>query len=285
MNTWTKGMVLMGPITLAVLGGCGPDSAMTHEVSDGSVAELANEVAQLQYGASIGIGNGQARTYVLMSPDGQSPLELGVSIDAAGLEGLPSDMRMNRMALPSQAPAPFTFAMVDWNPVGHEPPGIYDLPHFDFHFYVVPETEVDQIVPTRPSFAAEANHLPTGEVVPEHMIVLTEPGADPAAAAVPQMGVHWLDVRSPELQAILGNQEGFAAFTKTFLYGSWNGEFTFYEPMITRDYLLSRPDEIIPISKPAAYAAPGWYPGAYRIAFDAQAGEYRIALTEFSWHD
>lgn len=35
---------------------------------------------------------------------------------------------------------------------------------------------------------------------------------------------------------------------------------------------------------PAAYPDPGWYPAAYRISYDAQAREYRIALTQLTWH-
>jgi hypothetical protein len=32
------------------------------------------------------------------------------------------------------------------------------------------------------------------------------------------MGLHWLDVRSPELQKLTGNPAGYRQFTKTFIY-------------------------------------------------------------------
>jgi hypothetical protein len=238
-------------------------------------------------GPAIRIGNGQARTYVLFDPaDDRTPREIGVAIDAAGLEGLPtSGMSMNRLRLPANAPAPYTFVMFDWNAMGHEPAGIYDQPHFDFHFYLTPEADVDRIIPTSATFAQEANSLPTGDFLPPMFAALAPPGMEPAAVAVPQMGLHWSDVRSPELQAMLGKPEAYEPFAKTFIYGSWNGEFTFLEPMITRAHLLTQPDEIIPVPQPAKYGVAGWYPTAYRVTFDRPANEYRVALTGLTWRE
>ncbi|HEX4357425.1 MAG TPA: hypothetical protein VH141_07895 [Pseudonocardia sp.] len=55
--------------------------------------------------------------------------------------------------------------------------------------------------------------------------------ADPAPiaqAAVPGMGLHWFD-----------STEGFVpgryVFTQTFINGSWDGRYTFMEPMLRRD--------------------------------------------------
>src|SRR5690348_14444530 len=45
------------------------------------------------------------------------------------------------LTLPSQAAGTgFTVLGLDWNPQGHPPPGIYDVPHFDFHFYYIPDS-------------------------------------------------------------------------------------------------------------------------------------------------
>ena len=49
--------------------------------------------------------------------------------------------------------------------------------------------------------------------------------------------------------------------------------------MITRAYLLTQPDVVVPIPTPALYPLSGFFPTAYRVAYDAQAKEYRIALT------
>jgi hypothetical protein len=231
-----------------------------------------------QYGPPQKVGNGMARAYVVLNANaGQAPVELGIALDEKALDGLPaSGMEFSYdLRLPEHAPAPYRFAELDWNPQGHVPPGVYTVPHFDFHFYTVPRAERDAIDPADPQYAAKASNLPTGDLVPPFYIV---PGP-PAAVAVPHMGVHWLDVRSPELQGLLGNPAGYQPFTKTFIYGSWNGNFTFLEPMVTREYLLSHPDATSPISVPARYAQSGWYPTSYRVTYDAQAKEYRVALS------
>jgi hypothetical protein len=33
------------------------------------------------------------------------------------------------------------------------------------------------------------------------------------------------------------------------------------------------------------YSPAGYYPSAYRIAWDAQAKEYRVSLVQLSWRD
>ena len=99
------------------------------------------------------------------------------------------------------------------------------------------------------------------------------------------MGLHWIDVRSPELQAALGNPAGFQPFTRTYFIGSWDGRFIFGEPMITRDYLLGvrdgASDEVIPLPTAARAAPAGLYPTAYRIAYDARSRQFLVGLTEF----
>jgi hypothetical protein len=145
-------------------------------------------------------------------------------------------------------------------------------------------------VPSDPEFAKKANNVPSNEYVPQFNVPLGPPGAPPAAVAVPMMGVHWLDTRSPELQKLLGKPEAYKPFTATFIHGSWDGRVHFWEPMITRAHILEKKtttdaavrDQIIPLPLPAKYQTPGYYPGAYRIMWDAEAKEYRIALTQLA---
>jgi len=240
-----------------------------------------------QYGVPTSLGAGKVRTYVVFDEKaGRRPLEIGVAIDARTMEGaLPNEMQMIPLELPPHAPEPYRFVLFDWNPQGHIPEGVYDVPHFDFHFYWTPQAEVWAIMPEDPDFATKANDLPTGEFVPQHYIVPVPPGLEPVALAAPRMGLHWEDERGPQLQKLLGNPDAYKPFTTTFIYGSWNGRLTFAEPMITREYLLRRANETIPIPQPKRYPQPGWYPGAYRITYDAQAKEYRVAIVDFSWHE
>ena len=268
---------------VSLLAACAPDAptALAPAAAGPASADRAGydePGLHRQYGTPTSVGDGKARTYVVLdAKHGQAAVELGVALDAKALSGLPDDAEEHSMvlALPEHSPAPYQFVELDWNPHGHPPAGVYTFPHFDFHFYTISPAEWNTIVPSDPNFAARANNVPTGASVPPYYIV---PGP-PAVVAVPKMGVHWLDKRSPELQGIMGNPAGYRPFTRTFIYGSWNGRYTFYEPMITRAYLLSQPDVVVPIPTPAAYPQAGSFPTAYRVSYDAQQKEYRIALT------
>ena len=261
---------------------------------------------RVHYGAAKKLGNGRVRPYVVVDaarPD--VPTEIGVAMDEAAMEGLPTTgmghavghkAPDHELALPFPAanPTPYKWVSLNWNVGGHEPPGVYDTPHFDFHFYTIDKAERDRrIVLANPKYAAEADRLPAEEFRPQHNIVLGPPGAAPSAIAVPLMGVHWVDTRAPELQGLLGRPEAARPFTATFIYGSWDGKFIFAEPMVTRAYLMAKRtatdpavrDEVRPVGTAARYATAGWHPGAYRIAYDAQAREYRVALTQLERRD
>ena len=276
---------------LFLLGACAPDSPVPTSADRDAQISLARAGydqagVHRQYGPPLKVGNGMARAYVVVdSKNGKTPLELGIALDAAALQDLPSTqmMYMYLLKLPALAPDPYKLVELDWNPHGHEPPGVYTVPHFDFHFYTITLAERNAIVPTNPNFAAEANNLPTGAYVPPFYAALAGPGQTPANIAVPMMGVHWSDVRSPELQALLGNPGAYQPFTKTFIYGSWNGRFTFYEPMVTVAYLQSKPDFSSAIPVPAQYPEAGYFPTSYKVTYDAQAKEYRVALTGLTW--
>jgi hypothetical protein len=257
-----------------------------------------------QYGAAQNIGNGTVRTYVVVNRnDPSTPVEVGVALSETAMDGLPAgvassdpmaNMHMFTLTLPAQNPTPYKFVQFDWNPVGHEPAGVYTLPHFDFHFYTVAASVRDGIMPTDPQYATKAASFPASEFrAPFYVDAATAANAPAAAAAVPMMGLHWLDVRSPELQALAGHPENAKPFTKTFIYGSWDGQFIFDEPMITRAYLMAKHDatdptvrdEIISVPTAPRYSPAGFYPSAYRISYDAVAKEYHVALTQLARHE
>jgi hypothetical protein len=70
------------------------------------------------------------------------------------------------------------------------------------------------------------------------------------------MGNHLLDSQSPELKDSL-------PFTSTFIYGAYEGELIFWEPMITLDFLQQTRDACIEIRQPRAFREAGYYPTQY----------------------
>ncbi len=273
-------------VSLLSLAGCVDTAAVAPE-STASLARAGYDSpgTSRQYGTPTALGRGKARTYVVTdTKDGKTPLEIGVAFDESVLDGLGSDMQMLHLPFPGKAPSPYTFMMLDWNPQGHEPPHVYDEPHFDFHFYTVPEDDVMAITPW-PGPPPAAAFIPPTDA----------PAGYFSGPPVPMMGTHWLCGCAPEL-ARLGNPNwaSLPKFDKTFIYGSWNGKWTFLEPMITRDYLLSLKSAVISsyeqtiptLTNPAAagnFGKAGWYPARFRIVYDAQAKEYRIAIANLSW--
>jgi len=132
--------------------------------------------AAVRYGEAVKLGNGHARAYVIADKSG-APRELGVAFDEAALDGLPAagtghhDGHMMTheyiLSLPAGNKTPFTFLEMNWNPMGHEPEGVYqDVPHFDFHFYTISKAARDSIVPTNPEFEKKGGNLPPAEFVP-----------------------------------------------------------------------------------------------------------------------
>ena len=277
--------------SLAILTACSgiePAAPPMQASPDASASRSLPHGSSLQYGTPQKLGHGMVRLYSILDHTAHgAPIEIGYAIDAHTMEGtLPDGESTTLMLEPAeQTPAPYDFGMLNWNPSGHAPAGVYDLPHFDFHFYFTPMSALDAIVPSNPSFAAEANNVPTGGKVPPLYFIAAPPPLTPADIAVPGMGVHWNDLRSPELQKLLGNPTKWAPFSTTFIYGSWNGEFTFAEPMITRAYLLAKSDVSTDIPTPAIVPETGWYPTAYRSYYDATKREYRVAITSFVWRN
>lgn len=201
------------------------------------------------------------------------------------------DTHERLLAMPEQNPTPYKFIQFNWNPGGHEPPGVWDAAHFDFHFWTVGNDVRESIVPENSEFAAKGGRLPAEQYRSQFYVdAMTAAHAPAPAVTVPKMGLHWLDVRSPELQGLVGHPERAQKFTKTYIYGSWDGQFVFDEPMITREYLAAKRtadvanrDELIEMPTPARREVAGYYPRAYRISYDPETKEYRVALTRLTW--
>jgi hypothetical protein len=156
---------------------------------------------------------------------------------------------------------------LNWNPGGHEPPGVYDTPHFDFHFYVIGDAERRAIDPADPDYRRKAERKPPAELIPERYVM-------PAPLAFARMGVHWVDTTAAELQG--------RPFTATFIYGSWDGRVIFAEPMVAKAYLEARPRFSAALPAPPRGRAAGYYPEGYSVRWDAATREYRITLTGLS---
>jgi hypothetical protein len=209
------------------------------------------------------IGGGSGRAYITLDRAG-IPTELGLALTEGMLTNLPAAFAEYVFAFPEQASAtPFKHAVINWEPNGHPPAGVYTVPHFDFHFYMISNATRAGVVFGDPQLDAKMVRRPTAEFIPAGYA---------AGMAMANMGLHWLDPQAPERQG--------QPFTKTFVYGSYDGVFTFGEPMIAKSYLETKPATVVtPVKLPAQYAVRGYHPTSYTVAYDAGTKEYRVALT------
>ncbi|MEO8336932.1 MAG: DUF5602 domain-containing protein [bacterium] len=241
----------------------------------------AIDKSALVYGAPVSFGQGSARAWVETNASGTASA-IGIALTESALNGLPATVSgPNPTALMATLPLPpeaagtgFDHAEVGWNPLGHDPVQIYGLPHFDMHFYTVSSATQLAILPNDPQWAMKAANLPATAFVPTGYVA---PPAPIAASAVPQMGVHWTDVKSSEFNG--------QPFTSTFIYGSWDGQYIFLEPMITKAFLDSHPANVTKsIPQPTQWAKPGSYPTTYIVNYDASAKEFRVTLGGLTKH-
>lgn len=153
---------------------------------------------------------------------------------------------------------------IDWNPMGHEPEDVYDVAHFDFHFYFSSKEDVAAIdcsdrTPVPPHL------IPDGYVLPP----LDAPGA-----CVPKMGYHAVPVKD------LGPDQ---IFDQTLIYGYYGGELIFFEPMIAHEHLQSGRTVVQRIVYPDAFLANlqnKFAPTDFVLKFDSASQTYQITLTD-----
>ncbi|SEM24174.1 DUF5602 domain-containing protein [Rhodococcus maanshanensis] len=224
------------------------------------------------FGPSQDLGDGTSKTYVSLDSDGK-PTEIGIRITETALDGLPggpdAKPQMLMFDLPDEASETvFEHVMLDWNPNGHDPQILWGKPHFDMHFYLTDMAEVHAIDPTAPDFATKAARLPDPKYIPQDYVA---PPGPPAANTVPSMGLHWNDSAD---RVVPGSFD----FTEVLLNGSWDGEFTFIEPMMTREWLLTKPTLQEDLKLPKAYPRSGYSPTTYTVRFDDRSAEYVITL-------
>lgn len=251
-------------------------------------------------GAISNVGNGTVSSYAEFDWGG-APRAIGLVFHPGALDGLPAtlsdehhcfdrnkdgkiDPAKECMAthewvipLPSvvarRSDIPFKWVGLNWNAHGHIPPGVYDLPHFDIHFHFDP---IEKILAIRPGlcgpefvrcdqFKIATKPLPSNYMHSDYKSV---------DAVAPTMGNHLIDPTSPEFHK--------RKFTRTFIYGAYDGRLIFYEEMLTLEFLRSRPDTCFRIKSPPAVAVKGYYPTQSCIRFHPRSEEYTVSLEGFT---
>lgn len=226
------------------------------------------------YGPAVQFGKGHVRSWINISHE-DKPLAIGLEFtegvlqqehtheggDAHGHEVL---LRLHQKAM---GLTPFDHLTMGYMAEGHPPPGIYSIPHFDFHFYKMPLAERLAIPSYPEAVAAFENNPPAGYIPPAYV-------KSPAGEA--KMGAHWMDVLSPEFNG--------QVFTHTFVYGSYDGKVNFLEPMASLAFLKEGTTVQKAIRQPQFFDPTNtYYPTRYSIWKDEKMDRHYIALDQMVW--
>jgi hypothetical protein len=262
-----------------------------------------NESSERVFGQQWQLGDGTVTTYAELDGKGV-PEAMGVVFSPDALSNLPSTMSDEHHcfdrddngtverpmecfasheaviplpdALATRADFPFKWVLFNWNPVGHIPPGVYDVPHFDIHFYIESIANVFALQdgPCGPEFI-RCDQFERGKIpVPSNYM---NPDFQNVDAVAPAMGNHLVDLTGPEFN---GEQ-----WKRNFIFGVYDGKVTFYEEMLTLAFLMSQPEVCNPIKSPPAVGLSGFYPERSCIRYDGATGEYTVSMEGFAFRE
>jgi hypothetical protein len=219
-------------------------------------------------GPSIDMGEGRAHVFITLNANGK-PSVIGIKMSETALLGLPAEPPPDAdgweylLALPKEAAGSgYDHVVIDWNPKGHIPIGVYDTAHFDFHFYLISAEQREKIT-AKGEDLATAHKAPAQELMPEGYVL-------PEGTEVPRMGAHAIDTTAPEFNKL--------SFEKTFIYGFYDGQMIFVEPMMTKAFLATKPNTTDQIKLPKAYSKHAYYPTIYNVKYNATQKEYEVSL-------
>lgn len=246
-------------------------------------------VDQLIKGDVKTVGDGKVWTWVKVNQKTGIPSSLGITMTPGSLRGLPADNESAQndslklklidgspyhnfeyeLRFPDEARSTaFNHMGFNWNPEGHGPlPGVFYSPHFDVHFYMATTDYRHSITNTE----LAGDHIQTIEP-PVDFLPSTYSRAPHTSE--PRMGTHYADMSSDQLKP--------GGFDNIFLFGAHNGNVLFWEPMLTRDYLLSKPDFTASIPQPKAFPVSGYYPLSYSVKYDEKTGNINVSLDQLT---
>jgi hypothetical protein len=228
-------------------------------------------------GSCADVYGGQVCTFA--RTQGDAVIEVGALVPVASLEAAPADAPMAwppkpnaRLDLPESVRAKTGLAefTMFWEAMGH-PPGPYLTPHFDFHFYTIPQAEreaIDCQDTSKPAAAPAGYSLPDIDLPPDMAGMIGVPRL--VGLCVPQMGMHGL---------LASEMEGPETFRGTMVVGYYGGKPIFIEPMVTKAMLLEKRSFDLAIPSVPGMGA---QPTKFRAEYDAGQNAYRMTFSGFA---
>ncbi len=253
----------LGWLVLPVLAACAAKPPAATEVQGACADAFGSQVCTLAH------------------VQGDSVIDVQATIPIASIEGAPAEApetwpptAVASSGIPAsvQVKTGLTELTMYWEAHGH-PPGPYLTPHFDFHFYLVPPSELaamDCTDTSKPSALPAGYSLPDVPLPPDMAKAMGAPDTL-VGLCVPQMGMHALPTAELESGQL---------FTGDMLVGYYAGKPIFLEPMLTKTLLMQKKSFSYPI--PSVPGMSGPHPTTFRADWDAQAQAYQFIFSGFT---
>lgn len=268
----------------------------------GNSKNISNEPLRMK-GAAAELGGNRVEAYAEVNADGV-PQALGVTFyngvfdrlpealtdgnrcyDSNGddnIDTLSECLHWHERVLPlptdisQREDMPFKWVLLNWNPHGHNPEGVWKTPHFDVHFYIEPIENVFALMPgpCGPELMRCDQYEIAIKPVPANFI---HKDFENVGAAAPAMGNHLIDPTAPEFHG--------EPFTRSWLYGSFDERIIFWEEMVSLNYILTQPQECFTIKSPPEVAVSGYYPTKSCTRFNPETSDVSISVEEFIYRN
>jgi hypothetical protein len=239
--------IVAAALAVAVVG-CGDEDEITR---------IQGEAVEVTFGADA---RAFARAFGLRR--GNEIIEIGLELPMTAIENAAVDGDFE-VPVPQAVTTDTGFAHIwlNYAAEGHFPPGVFDVPHFDVHFYLLDKATRAAI--TCPEAEVPRERIPAGYVIPGFE-------GEPEGACVPGMGVHAVPVTTGE--------EPFTA-TMTLVYH--DGYLVAVEPMFTQQLLRARTSFTLDIPAPDEQPPGIDLPTRFIAEHDEDANLYRFRLQGF----
>jgi hypothetical protein len=245
------------------------------ETAGNFVSAFAREAQGVRviWGEATVIDSARMVTWALVSPQENQILAVGATMSLTFFDNQPQERGPGPAGAWASLDFPdvvrdttfFNHLEIQSEPNGHvAPPGSVNpdrnrVPHFDFHFYAIPEEQVWAIpLRTPPLPAVPADRLPAGYL---------QPGFSQL-----QMGRH----SSPVWSLTDPNPLSTIMIAGYLPDGS---QMHFLEPMISRDFLLGKQDFTLPVPMPQSFGREMLYPTTFEATFQGNA--YSFVFSDF----
>jgi hypothetical protein len=244
------------------------------------------------------LGEGFLQSVYRRAPDG-SPQMVGVTISERAMQTLPTKPRHDAntcfdfngddtidsiaecaggtervLWLPRIKGLPFQWMLVNWQSFGHGPPHVFDLPHFDLHYFIQ-DYEARNLIRTGPcGLVMNCKDLARSQLpVPERF---HPPGFDGPGASG-RMGNHIANTRAPPYTG--------EPLTQAFAYGTYGGHISFWEPVLSTAWLTAEKprSSCLTIAWAPEVELSGYYPHKTCAAYRRAESDYLLSLEGFEY--